>query len=129
MKSAGFTMIELLVVVAVLGILAAIAIPQFNSYRVRSFDSRSVSDLHNAAVAEEAYFSAYEHYVDCATSTICQTSLPAFGVSADVRLSMLRVAAVGNVPEYFIGQSYHPQGTRNDIGTAYRWDSSRGGLQ
>jgi len=44
------------VVIAIIGILAAIAIPQFAAYRKRSFAADVQSNLHNAAVAEEAYF-------------------------------------------------------------------------
>jgi type IV pilus assembly protein PilA len=46
----------LLVVVAIIGILAAIAIPQFSAYRKRGYEAQIKSDLRNAATAEEAYF-------------------------------------------------------------------------
>jgi type IV pilus assembly protein PilA len=64
----GFTLLELMVVVAIVGVLAAIAIPAFTSRQGRAYDARVMQDARNAATAQEAYFGDHLEYYegDCA---------------------------------------------------------------
>jgi prepilin-type N-terminal cleavage/methylation domain-containing protein len=56
-NSKGFTLIELMIVIAIIGILAAIAIPNFIAYRNKAFCSAAESDANNIAAAIADYFS------------------------------------------------------------------------
>ena len=58
----GFTLLELIVVIAVLGILAAIAIQQFQLHRARAIDASMRSDLKNVALAMESYYGEFLTY-------------------------------------------------------------------
>jgi prepilin-type N-terminal cleavage/methylation domain-containing protein len=52
----GFTLVEILVVIAVIGLLVAIAIPQFMAYRSEAVNTEMKADLRNASIAIEAYY-------------------------------------------------------------------------
>ena len=58
----GFTLIEMLCVVVIIGILAAIAIPHFNNTKGRAFVTAMKSDLRNLSSAQEAFYSDSMHY-------------------------------------------------------------------
>jgi type IV pilus assembly protein PilA len=85
----GFTIVELMVVVGLIGILAAIALLSFAGYRQRAHDARAMHDLGNAITAEEACFVTKGEYV--AVSEVVGPSrvgTPEFVVSDRVRLSV-----------------------------------------
>jgi len=59
----AFTLIELLIVVAIIAILAAIAVPNFLEAQVRSKVSRAKADIRSTATAMECYFVDYNCYM------------------------------------------------------------------
>ena len=64
----GFTLIEMVMVVVIVGLLAAVAIPRVQTARGRAFVSTMKADLRNFAVAEESYFYDFQVYAgDVAT--------------------------------------------------------------
>jgi type IV pilus assembly protein PilA len=96
----GFTLIELMIVIAIIGILAAIAIPQFSNYRMRTYNSAVLSDLRNAALAEEAYYTDNQSYTDDMSIL----------VGNYVSEGVVQIASVSKTGYTLIG--YHPSGNK-----------------
>ena len=61
----GFTLVELMVVVAIIGLLSAIAIPNFKKYQSKSKVSEAKLQLSAAYTAEQSFFSDFNLYHTC----------------------------------------------------------------
>ncbi|VAX21417.1 hypothetical protein MNBD_NITROSPINAE01-39 [hydrothermal vent metagenome] len=115
----GFTLVELLIVVAIIGVLAAIAVPAFSSYRAKAFCSAIQADLANIAIGQESYY--YENETYLPTTQVGQTSnIPTFTWSPGVTLT----ASAGNITSWSVTAD-HP----NCLTGPYTWNSALGGMQ
>ena len=81
-RSTGFTTIELLIAVAIVGILATLAIPTFKGYVYRGRVSEAVTVLNEIKARQETYRSRHGHYAavsgggDWASATYTPSSIP-----------------------------------------------------
>ena len=116
----GFTLIELMIVVAIIGILAAIAIPQFNNYRRRGQDASAQSALKNLGLAQETFF------VDNGTYTTDLNQLTLSGFRKDPRVSYLLPITLGsgNTASFVAKARYGAVGA-----STFVYDSLKGGVQ
>ncbi len=62
LKTKGFTLIELMIVVAIIGILAAIAIPNFIRFQARSKQSEAKTNLKALFTAQKSWFAEKDRY-------------------------------------------------------------------
>jgi type IV pilus assembly protein PilA len=63
----GFTLIELMIVVALIGVLAAIAIPNFLRYQMRARSTETLTHLKGIGTTEDAYYAEHGTYVSVPT--------------------------------------------------------------
>ena len=87
-RRAAFTLIELLIVVVIIGILAAIAIPKFSNTKGKAYIASMKTDLRNLATAQESYYYSNDVYTKNAT-------LLAFTASSGVVITIPEATAGG----------------------------------
>ena len=88
-RSRGFTLIEMMMVVVIVGILVTIMVPRYANTKEKALVTTMKSDLRNLASAEESY------YYDYASYTTSLAVLPAYQPSAGVTISVNEASAGG----------------------------------
>ncbi len=96
-------MIELMIVIAIIGILAAIAVPSFLAYKRNGCDASANSDVQNAFTAAQAYFS------DFPEGAVTLEKLEAIGF---VNTKDVTVTVVNDRQETLVIEARHAQGSK-----------------
>lgn len=92
-KQLGFTLIELMFVVAIIGILASIAFPSYEKYVIRSKRADGMAAMINAAQAMERYkVNNFSYDIGATLSTVFATQVPVDGGDTYYNLSVVSTA-------------------------------------
>lgn len=114
----GFTLVELMVVVAIIGLLSAVAIPNFKKYQAKSKTSEAKLQLSAIYTAEQSFFMDYDYYGTCLNQMGFDPALEALsryysvGFETDGNTPNVGAVANGAPPNCSV------TGTQNDSVTA-----------
>lgn len=101
-KTDGFTLVELLIVITIIGLLASIAIPTFLNQRTKGFQAAMASDLHTLLTSEAAWSAENNSsYTTDLTALAAQGLKSSPGVVAHIKLT--------SAGSSYIACTKHPQ--------------------
>lgn len=121
----GFTVTEVLVVGAIVGILAVVAIPQYSVYRNTAYTRAAQSDLRNVAAAESVYFAKNGAYLNVSS---CE-NLPADGrCSLDTLPGLTTLSKGVSISVVATQNGFTATAKHARSGKVCRWDTDKGGL-
>ena len=120
----GFTLMELLIVIIIIGLLATIAIPKFDGVRQRAFNAAALADLNNASKEIERYFNDNFRYPADENELIVEGYSHTPGVS----FTTFSIRDAGNPATARVHMHIDHEGSRQYYHYEYP-DSDRDGLE
>ena len=108
MKRAGFTLIELVTVVAIIGLLAVIAIPKLTNLKERAQVAAMKSDLRNLVTLEENYFAQnlkYASDLGTAYAVTAGNTMPTITLTGDGWTATMSSGTAGQLCAVFMGST------------------------
>jgi type IV pilus assembly protein PilA len=124
-KDEGFTLVELLVVVVIIGVLVAIAIPMYGSYRKGAANKSAQSDVRGAISAVEQF---YTENANTLPVSINGTKGVALVLGAATQTQQTATVSPGNTLSYATFNTGYVLCAQNDEGKAvYVYNSEKGG--
>ena len=107
LRQKGFTLIEVLIIISIIGVLAAIAVPQFVTYRERAYDSQAKASLHNLYLACKAYWAVKGSAAECTLASASDYS--EYGFTHD---SAVKVTVAAAKESDFSSEAQHKLSTK-----------------
>jgi len=111
-QNRGFTLIEILIVVMLVGALAAVAVPRYAGAKDKAYQAAMAADLRAAAVLEEQY-AADNHGQYFSGSATNDLPLNGFTPSKDVTVTFTAFNILGSQLGDWVAVARHRQSTEN----------------
>jgi prepilin-type N-terminal cleavage/methylation domain-containing protein len=105
----GFTLVELLVVVGIIGVLSAIAVPQYTRYRRGAQNTAAKEAAHSVAVAQEAFFIGQSKYTPSYASLVADGGLI---IDYNVLYGPIIVTIITDPPSYSFTLNHFAVGSK-----------------
>lgn len=98
-RERGFTLLELMIAVAIIGILASVAIPSFQNYQLMSKTSEAKANLAALARSQKAYYSEFNTYISVLPEPLTTTGVAPTSEKRDAGAVSMAFQLVGWEPE------------------------------